>query len=150
MSNSSKDMTKWEVASLALKPSQEAANEGGVRRDGRRAPHPRGAFIKGPLQVRWLLQARPLGVTALSVGLCLWYLRGLRGTESVVLSNITMREWSVSPDAKARALRALEKAGLVTIERRGKRSPLVTILTLQEATRKAEVDPGRSPDGPCR
>lgn len=148
MSNSSKDLSKWEAVSLALQPSREAVDTSGARRDGRRAPHPRGAFIKGPLQVQWLLQARLLGVTALSVGLCLWYLRGLRASDSVILSNITMREWSVSPDAKARALRALEKAGLVTIERRGKRSPLVTILTLQEAEKKVGAAPGGRLDGP--
>jgi DNA-binding transcriptional ArsR family regulator len=148
MSNGSNDLSKWEAASLALQPSREAVDSSGARRDGRRAPHPRGAFIKGPLQVQWLLQARLLGVTALSVGLCLWYLRGLRGTDSVVLSNITVREWGVSPDAKARALRALEKAGLVTIERRGKRSPLVTILTLQEAAKKVGADPRGPLDGP--
>jgi DNA-binding transcriptional ArsR family regulator len=37
-------------------------------------------------------------------------------------------EWGVEPDAKRRALRKLEKAGLVTIERREKRSPLVSLV----------------------
>jgi DNA-binding transcriptional ArsR family regulator len=39
-----------------------------------------------------------------------------------------MQGWEVSPDAKSRALRALEKAGLIAIERRGKRSPRVSLL----------------------
>ena len=39
-----------------------------------------------------------------------------------------MQDWGVLPDAKSRALRALEKAGLITIERRGKRSPRVSLL----------------------
>jgi hypothetical protein len=37
-------------------------------------------------------------------------------------------EWGIEPDAKRRALRKLEKAGLISIERRGKRSPLVSLI----------------------
>jgi uncharacterized membrane protein len=39
-----------------------------------------------------------------------------------------MQEWNVLPDAKSRALRKLEKAGLIAIERRGKRSPRITLI----------------------
>jgi predicted transcriptional regulator len=38
-----------------------------------------------------------------------------------------MRELGVSKDAKARALRQLEAAGLVAIERKRGRSPVITI-----------------------
>jgi DNA-binding transcriptional ArsR family regulator len=58
----------------------------------------------------------------------LWHLRGLRRTDSFVVSNVMAREWGIEPDAKGRALRKLENAGLVTVERRDKRSPLVTLL----------------------
>ena len=85
-------------------------------------------FIKGPLDFVWLSEARKLGVTALWVGLSLWFLRGLRRSNSFIVSNLMMQEWGVQPDAKARALRALEKAGLITVERRGKRSPQVTLV----------------------
>jgi DNA-binding transcriptional ArsR family regulator len=85
-------------------------------------------FIAGPVDVDWLSQARRLGGPALWVGLALWYLRGLKHSDSFIVSNLTMREWDVLPDAKSRALRKLEKAGLITIERRGKRSPRVTLV----------------------
>jgi DNA-binding transcriptional ArsR family regulator len=39
-----------------------------------------------------------------------------------------LRDWGIQPDAKNRALRKLEHAGLITVERRGKRSPLVTLV----------------------
>jgi hypothetical protein len=39
-----------------------------------------------------------------------------------------LQDWGIQPDAKTRALRKLEKAGLITIERRGKRSPQVTLV----------------------
>jgi hypothetical protein len=75
-----------------------------------------------------VLQARRLGVTALLVGLALWYIKGLRKTDTFILSNIMLQDWDIQPDAKRRALRALERAGLIRIEGRGKRSPQVTLI----------------------
>jgi DNA-binding transcriptional ArsR family regulator len=95
---------------------------------GRRASSVRGKFIAGPVDVVWLSQARKLGVTALWVGLGLWFMRGLKRSDSFIVSNLMMQEWDVLPDAKSRALRALEKAGLITIEPRAKRSPRVTLV----------------------
>jgi len=62
------------------------------------------------------------------VGLALWHIRGLRKTDTFIVSNLMVQDWGIEPDAKSRALRALEKAGLVTIARRGKRSPQVTLI----------------------
>ena len=97
-------------------------------RKGRRITPVKGRFIAGPLDIAWLARARQLGVSALWVGLSLWYLRGLRKSDTFVVSNLMMQEWDVQADAKGRALCALENAGLITVERRGKRSPLVTII----------------------
>jgi hypothetical protein len=87
-----------------------------------------GRFIAGPVDVAWLSRARKLGVTALWVGLGLWHLRGLKRSNTFIVSNIMMESWGVSADAKSRALRGLEKENLVTIERRGKRNPRVTLV----------------------
>ena len=125
MSNTKID--PWDPSSLRLAPA-DAADARLAPRRGRRAPSTRGRFVAGPIDVAWLSRARKLGVTALWVGLGLWHLRGLRRTDTFVVSNLMMRGWEVSPDAKSRALRALEKAGLIAIERRGKRSPLVSLL----------------------
>jgi DNA-binding transcriptional ArsR family regulator len=75
-----------------------------------------------------VLQASQLGVTALLVGLALWHLKGLRRADSFIVSNVMMQEWGIQPDAKSRALRKLEKAGLVIVGRQGKRSPRVTLV----------------------
>jgi hypothetical protein len=75
-----------------------------------------------------LLQARRLGVTALLVGLALWHIKGLRKTETFIVSNVMLQEWDIQPDAKRRALRALERAGLIRVERRGKCSPSVALI----------------------
>jgi hypothetical protein len=89
------------------------------------------------VDVVWLSRARKLGVTALWVGLGLWFLRGLRRSNSFTVSNLMMREWGVQPDAESRALRALEQAGLIIIARREKRSPRVTLVVGNTATEDA-------------
>ena len=101
---------------------------------GRGASSARGEFIKGPIDVAWVRQAAQLGVTALLVGLALWHLKGLRSANTFIVSNLMVREWGIQPDAKTRALRKLEKAGLISIERRGKRSPLVSLIINVNAT----------------
>ncbi len=72
---------------------------------------------------------------ALLVGLALWHIKGLRKADTFIVSNLIMQDWGVQPDAKGRALRKLEKAGLIKIEGRGKRSPKVTIVVEKRAPR---------------
>jgi DNA-binding transcriptional ArsR family regulator len=93
----------------------------------------------GPVDVDWLSQARKLGVTALWVGLSLWFLRGLKRSDSFIVSNLMLQERDVLPDAKRRALRTLEKAGLITIELRGKRSPRVTLVVQNSRNGGSEI-----------
>ena len=69
--------------------------------------------------------------TPLLLGMVLWHLKGMRKTSSFLVSNLMTSEWGIEPDAKRRALSKLEKAGLVSIERRGKRSPRVTMLAVR-------------------
>lgn len=87
----------------------------------------RGKFIAGPIDVDWICQAARLGRTALLIGLAVWHLRGLRRSDTFIVSNLMLEGWGILPDAKWRALRKLEKAGLITLERRGKRNPEVTL-----------------------
>ena len=100
----------------------------GVTRRGRRLSPIRGKFIAGPIDVSWVVQASQLGVKALLVGLALWHLKKLRQADTFIVSNLMVRDWGIQPDAKTRALRKLEKAGLIRIAGRGKRSPLVTLI----------------------
>ena len=119
--------TTWDPSCLRLDHEGVKRSQGATRR-GRRASPVQGKFIAGPVDVVWLLQARRLGVTALLVGLALWHIKGLRRTDTFIVSNVMLQEWDIEPDAKRRALRALERAGLVKIERRSKRSPQVTLV----------------------
>jgi DNA-binding transcriptional ArsR family regulator len=130
--------SSWDPSRFQIRPGDVAPKKV-VIREGRRISSVRGKFIAGPVDVTWLSQARKLGVAALWVGLGLWFLRGLRRSDSFIVSNLILREWNVRPDAKRRALRALEKAGLITIERRGRRSPRVTLVVQFPEARHRET-----------
>jgi DNA-binding transcriptional ArsR family regulator len=119
--------TMWDPSSLRLSPDGVKRSQGGARR-GRRASPIRGKFIAGPIDVSWVVRAKRLGATALLVGLALWHLKKLRQADTFTVSNLMLQEWGIQPDAKSRALRALERAGLIRVERRGKRSPRVTLV----------------------
>jgi DNA-binding transcriptional ArsR family regulator len=101
----------------------------GHRRSGRCASPILGRFITAPIDAAWVIQAARLGVKALLFGMVLWPLKGLRKTNSFIVSNLTTNEWGIGPDAKRWALRKLETAGLIAVERQGKRSPRITLLS---------------------
>jgi hypothetical protein len=124
--NISPNNKTWDPSCLRLDQTKVATNGGAHR--GRQPSSIRDKFIAGPIDVSWVCRAGRLGVKALLVGLALWHLRGLRRSNSFIVSNLMMQEWGVQPDAKARALRKLEKARLITVKREGKRSPRVTLV----------------------
>jgi hypothetical protein len=80
------------------------------------------------VDVSWVCRAARLGVKTLLVGLALWHLRGLRRSNTFLVSNLMLRDWGIEPDAKSRALRALERTGLISVKRQGKRSLVVTLV----------------------
>jgi hypothetical protein len=51
------------------------------------------------------------------------------GNATVKIANQTLESWGVGRKEKYKALHSLKEAGLISIERRPRRSPLVTILT---------------------
>jgi hypothetical protein len=118
---------RWDPSLLSLdEPLVRLAKKSQGR--GRQVSPLEQNFIKGPVSVVWLIQAAKLGVKPLLLGLVLWYLSGLRKAKTMLLSNVTCREWGIEPDAKRRALLKLEKARLVAVDRFGRKSPKVTLL----------------------
>lgn len=119
----------WDPSHLQLDQGVAARSQGGPRQ-GRRPSPIKGKFIAGPVDVSWVCGASHLGVKALLVGMALWHIRGLRKADTFIVSNLMLHEWGIKSDAKRRALQKLERAGLVKIARRGKRSPQVTLLRI--------------------
>ena len=85
-------------------------------------------FIRGPIPLDWLQKAMKLGGAAISVGIVLWYFRGLKklsvfkiGIQDI--ANLIGRSWITAK----RGLISLEQQGLITIERHNGRKHLVEI-----------------------
>jgi hypothetical protein len=84
-------------------------------------------FLKGPIPLPWLEAAAALPGRSLHAGIALWYAAGLTRSASVPLSNISGLRFGLDRSAKYRALSWLEEAGLVSVERKLGRAPVVTI-----------------------
>ena len=120
------NVSKWDPSRLQLDDITRAKSATSVRH--RRRPAIKGKYVRGPIPVAWLCRAGQLRGAALLVGLALWYLCGLRKTNTFIVSNVMMESWGVRRDAKSRGLQKLAAAGLIKVERRGKRSPQVTLV----------------------
>ncbi len=94
-------------------------------------PQLSGNFLKGPIPIDWLMRACALPGKASQIGVVLWYLRGLRKSDTVILANGLLEEFHISRKAKYSGLEALEGAGLIAVEERKYHNPSVTIITAE-------------------
>ena len=85
--------------------------------------------LRGPIPLDWLSAAARLPGRSLHAGIALWYAAGVTRSLSVPLSNISGVRFGLDRNAKHRALAWLEGAGLIAVERKLGRAPLITILT---------------------
>jgi hypothetical protein len=91
-------------------------------------------FTNGPGPLTWLECAAGLPGRSVHVALALWHEAARSGSRCVALSNTLCLRFHVERNAKYRALRSLELAGLVAVERRRGRSPRVTLLSSEGTT----------------
>jgi hypothetical protein len=85
-------------------------------------------FLKGPIPWPWLLRAMSLPGKALHVAVVLWKEAGCCKKATVRFRTGSLREQGISEDTARRGLRALAKAGLVSISSPPGRALEVTIL----------------------
>ena len=88
----------------------------------------RGPFLKGPIPWDWVTAAACLPGKALHVGVALWQRAGKTKSRKVGLNLSRLDELGVGRSTASRALMALERAQLVSVERKHGRHPRVTIL----------------------
>ena len=102
----------------------------GVQKSNSSPPsHKKGErFIKGPIPWNWMIKATAISGNAVAVSLAIWHLAGMMKTDTVRLSNKILAELSIDRSGKYRALKRLEKAGLISQKKRPGCSPVVTIL----------------------
>lgn len=92
-----------------------------------------GKFIKGPIPRAWILSAAQLRDKALHVGMEVWFRAGLAKSKSVFISlSGIARDMGFSRSTASRGLGALERAGLVTVERSLGRKPRVTVVEVDD------------------
>jgi len=108
---------------------------------GARASTIKGEFLKGPIPLTWLSSAAALsGKGPLAVGLAIWFEAGRRRSREVTLTNAILERFGVTRKTKYRGLNALEEAGLIVLDRRPRRNPVVTIIDTDKATSTDSVD----------
>lgn len=96
-----------------------------------------GRFLKRPIPWSWITAAAALPSRALLVGLCLWRLVGAMKNDTISFGNSDLRQVGIDRATKSRALRALERAGLVKVAHQPGRFPKVTILGARSTFRNS-------------
>jgi hypothetical protein len=94
-----------------------------------------GRFLKGPIPLTDITVASRLPGRALAVFLAIHYWVALTRNPEVTLPKRLLAELGVTRDGKARALHALEGAGLARVERQRGRQPKIKLPT-QHQTKK--------------
>jgi hypothetical protein len=115
-------------------PEDQAAKPVVSRKPPRHRPGER--FVKGPIPLAWLERAARLPGKALAVGMVLWYKAGLTRGRCVPLCLSHGADMGVGPDATRRGLRALGRAGLVSVRSAPGRCSEVTLLDTGNAGRE--------------
>jgi hypothetical protein len=106
---------------VPIRASQKSVDSGAQKKE---------SYVR-TMSLSWIIQACGLRGKCLHVGIVLWYLAGVSKSSTVKLTPSRLRRFGIHPETGRRALRTLETAQLVSVERRGHSSPLVTILAFQ-------------------
>jgi len=95
-------------------------------------------YVRGPLPLKWFQKASSISRTACVVGLIIWriaYQRKLWGHNSqrrtswpMKVTTQTCMKWGICGNSKNTALRRMEEAGLIRLDLKRGRSPVVQII----------------------
>ena len=93
-----------------------------------------GYFVRGPVPWAWITAATRLPGRALHIGMSLWFRVGRTNDMTVSLSlNAVAVELGFDRSTASRALAALSRAGLVSVERGPGRNCAVTVHMVDDA-----------------
>ena len=95
-------------------------------------------YVRGPLPLKWFQRASTISRTAGVVGMIIWrdaYQKKLWGYDSqrrtsghIKVTNQNCKKWGVCGNSKNSALRLMEEAGLIRLDLKRGRSPIVQII----------------------
>jgi hypothetical protein len=90
--------------------------------------HQRGEKYLAAIPWEWVSTAACLPGHAIQVALAIWFLKSVNRSNTVHLGGTALRELGVERQAGYRALKYLERAGLIRCEHARGRRPVVTVL----------------------
>ena len=91
--------------------------------------HERGSrFVRGPIPFDWLRVALAFGGKAGNLSWAMWWLAGMERTNPIKLTRRVLLDFGISPRAARRLLIDFERAGLVAVDRKRGRGPIVVLL----------------------
>ena len=85
-------------------------------------------FVCGPIPCGWLQKALTQGGKAGALCWAIWWLAGIQRSNPIRLTAQALRRFSIQPQAARRLLSKFEKVGLVKVNRKTGRGPMVTLL----------------------
>ena len=92
----------------------------------------KGHFVKGPICTEWLSIAGNLPGKTLQVGLALWLAKGVERKARFKFTPKWYGMFELSPATVSRSLQRLRESGLIRVENRPGRAPVVTMLDVAE------------------
>jgi hypothetical protein len=99
----------------------------------------KGRFVR-PVPLSWVRTASQLGGAALPVAILLAWQAGVhRRTTGLAVPSLALAEFHLSRQAYYRALLALERAGLITVDRRPGRKARATLVQWDQAAKAQET-----------
>ena len=106
----------------------------------------RGYFLKGPIPLPWVETAAKLPGKSLHAGIAIWYAPDLACSLSVPLCNISAGDrFGLTRNAKYRALRWLETAGLILVEEKSAALQLLPFFKTEARVMAGHRKPGIEP-----
>jgi len=112
---------------LVIQLPAQARTAGLGRHPGRPGRVP-GFFLKGPVPLAWLAGAATLRGRALAIGVLVWFMVGMKRATVVTIPGAWLAEFGVDRFAFYRGLAALERHGLVEVDRRRGAMPRITLV----------------------
>ncbi len=91
-------------------------------------------FIRGPIPFDWLQAALAIGGKAGNLAWAISYRAGIEQQNPIKLTGQTLREFQIAPCTARRLLHDFEQAGLVEVDRKRGRGPIVFLQTLNNLT----------------
>jgi hypothetical protein len=91
-------------------------------------------FLKGPVPMPWLRTVATQAAQSMAVAVFIWYLAGLKKSAEFAVPTGKVEEYGVNRYKLYRDLAALQKAGLIAVERHKGRHARVKLLDAPAAT----------------